>query len=461
MSVYKRCDIRGQVPTDLHPDQYRAWGQSLGNAVPGGAKFVIGGDVRFSTPALLAALGEGLVAAGADVVDLGIVPTPMVYYAKRRLRAEGCAIVTGSHHPPDENGLKWMLGHQPPASAQVDFLRRGAEQAARQPAATGGGRRSLDISYDYVAWLQETWVDARGADATIILDPMHGCWGRRARRYLQAVYPRVVFSTVRDEPDPVFRGEIPDCSRPERLEVLCDAVERHRAHLGIAFDGDGDQLALVDDRGVVLTAEEAAWVFLDSVGCELCNEPFVYDLMFSGCLPQRATQLGAIALAERSGDAFIRSRMLQSRAIFGAEVNGHYYFRALDGGDDALFAACWLIDYLAGCGRSLSELRSGCPAVYLTPDLRLPVQPADGQAIIDRVRNVWSKYPQQSADGVRVNFPDGWALVRHSVTESALTFRFEAGGDDELACLVKRFCDSIPEIGEDLWLEFELGPSDH
>lgn len=457
MSVYKPCDIRGHVPTDLNEDLYRSWGRTLGLLHSGPSKFVVGGDVRYSTPGFLAALSEGLVSTGADVVDLGIVPTPMVYYAKRRLQADGCAIVTASHNPADCNGLKWLLGDMPPTAQQVEQLRQGAENGPERDSVVGHGvRRELDVSYDYVAWLQETWLEARDAEATIVLDPMHGCWSRRARRYLQAVYPRVVFLTVRDEPDGVFFGHVPDCSRPERIEPLCAAVEHHRAHLGLAFDGDGDRIALVDDRGVALTAEEAAWIMLESFGDGLADEKFVYDLKFSEHLPRRAEQLGAEPIAERSGHAFIRTCMLQSSAVFGAEISGHYFFRALAGGDDGLFAACWIIDYLAHCGRPLSELRQSCPAVHLTPDLRLPIGPDQARAVIQQVRDIWSEYPQHTIDGVRIQFPDGWALVRQSVTEPALTFRFESTGEDQLMILVKRFCDALPGVGEDLWFEFEV-----
>ena len=386
----------------------------------------------------------------------------MVYYAKRRLQADGCAIVTASHNPPDYNGLKWMLGEYPPTAEQVERLQRDADTLDDdETPAANGDRRELDISYDYVGWLQETWLEARDAEASIVIDPMYGCWSLRARRYLQAVFPRVVFTTVRDEPDPVFFGETPDCSRPERIEPLCEAVEHQRAHLGLAFDGDGDRVAFVDDQGVALTAEEATWILLESLGDGLADEKFVYDLKFSDCLSRRAEELGAEPIGERSGHAFIRNRMLQSGAVFGAEISGHYFFRALDGGDDGLFAACWVIDYLAHSGRSLSELRQSCPNVYLTPDLRISIDPDKSQEVIQSVRRKWADYPQHTTDGVRVDFPDGWALVRQSVTEPALTFRFESHDDEQLTILVKRFCDALPEIGEELWLEFELSPGEH
>ena len=456
MSVYKPCDIRGHYPSDLSPELYRSWGRALGRQVEQGSKFVVGGDVRLSTQNLLASLIEGLSQNPIDVVDVGELPTPMVYYAKRRLKASGCAIVTASHNPPDFNGLKWMLGDTPPTPGEVELLKSEAEEASRSESSDGKGSvRSLDVSFDYVAWLQETWVEGLAAQSHIVLDPRHGCWAGRARQYLQAVFPSVIISAIHDTPDAVFGGCSPDCSRPELLDELGREVDRQRAQLGIAFDGDGDRVAFVDEQGVALSAEEATCVLLGSFGPGLENEPFVHDLKFSDRVGEAATRLGGKPLAERSGHAFIRNRMIRSGAAFGAEVSGHYFFRAIAGGDDGLFTACWLIDYLACDGRTLGQLRSRCPKVFVTPDLRVPVDPDTRSAVIRQVRSTWSEYPQSSVDGVRVDFPDGWALARSSVTEPAMTFRFEAGDADALHGLVEKFCDALPDVGDVVWLEYE------
>ncbi|MHC4177804.1 MAG: phosphohexomutase domain-containing protein [Planctomycetota bacterium] len=456
MSIYKPCDIRGNAAEELTPALYRAWGRLLGNRVEPGAKFVVGGDVRRSTPEFLAALIGGLCQSGVDVVDLGLLPTPMIHYARDRLRAAGCAIVTASHNPAEINGLKWMIGDVPPTEEDVEALRPGVETPGPQLA----GRlpttpRSLDVSFDYVAWLQETWVEAIWGQRHVVLDPMHGCWARRARRYLQAVFPQCLFSAVHDEPDAAFCGRSPDCSRPQLLEELCETVYRQRAHLGLAFDGDGDRVALVDDKGLVLSAEEATWCLLQSFGTQLRNEPFVYDLKFSDRVPEAARQLGAEPVAERSGHTFIRARMLQTGALFGAEVSGHYFFRALRGGDDGLYTACRLIAHLAQSGETLSELRRECPGVFMTPDLRVALAPERQQRVIDRVRAAWSEHPQTTIDGVRVDFPDGWALVRSSVTEPALTVRFEASDLGWLEELVRRFCGALDDVGDELWARYE------
>jgi len=456
MSIYKPCDIRGCAARELTPELYRQWGRTLGQQVEPGAKFVVGGDVRLSTPSFLAALIDGLCEAGVDLVDLGTLPTPMIYYAKQRLAAAGCAIVTASHNPADVNGLKWMVGRSPPTEDDVRSLQRGAEGRRRKSRRrTRTEPRTLDVSFDYVAWLQEVWMDTPPLARPIVLDTMYGAWACRARRYLQAIFPRTFFCAIHDTPNGVFNGHSPDCSQPDRLEALSEAVYHQRACLGIAFDGDGDRVAFVDNQGGLFSAEEATWVLLQSLAPGLSGERFVYDVKFSDRIPEAALGFGAEPLAERSGHAFIRSRMLESKARFGAEVSGHYFFRDLAGGDDGLFAACWMISHLAHwADKSVSELRRACPDVFMTPDLRVPMEAPEQPAVLDRVRRAWREYPQTEIDGVRVTFPDGWALVRGSVTEPALTFRFEAGDWDGLGRLVRRFSEALPEVGETLWARY-------
>ena len=448
MSIYKPCDIRGHVSTELNPQLYRRWGYALGKQVNDGAKFVVGGDVRLSTPELLAALIEGLCQAGADVVDLGTLPTPIIYYARRRLLADACAIVTASHNPPDFNGLKWIIGGRPPTADQMDKLRQAAEEevpsAAETPPRTS---RFLDVTFDYVACQQERWVDTPAVDRNVIVEPLNGCFAGLARRYLQAIFPRIVFSAIHDTPDPVFEGRSPDCSRSENLEALCEAVDHQRADLGIALDGDGDRAAFVDNEGNCLTAEEATCILLGSFGEELPGEAFVYDLKFSDRVAETANRLGAKTLVERSGHAFIRNRMLDEGALFGAEISGHYFYRELEGGDDGLYTVCRMIDYLSRTGKSLSELRRECPKVYVTPDLRVRVEPSEQAGVIEKVASAWAQFPQTTVDGVRVNFPHGWALVRRSVTEPVLTFRFEGDGFSELNELVWDFLRRTERLG--------------
>jgi phosphomannomutase len=460
--MYKACDIRGKVAEELTPELYRRWGAALGGSLPAGAKFVVGGDVRDSTPAFQEALLDGLCGRGIDAINLGQLPTPMVYHAKNRLKADGCAIVTGSHNPAEINGLKWLLGDDSPGPDDVQRLRELAQRPMADPnGQTRSTPRTLDISFDYVAWLQEMWVDSLRAHCHAILDPMHGCWAARARRYLNAIFPECLLSAIHDCSDARFDGYSPDCSRPERIDELCETVYRQRADLGVAFDGDGDCLALVDNEGMALTAEEAAWVLLQTFGPQLRGDRFVYDLKFSDRIREAAESAGAEAICERSGHTFLRARMRRSGALFGAELTGHYFFRELDGGDDPMMAACRLIAYLAESGRTLSELRRACPTAFITPDLRLAVNGDGGLRVIQQVRQAWSEHPQTTIDGVRVEMPGGWALVRQSVTEQALTFRFESADWHGLEHLVGRFCQLLPELGPQLWTRYKTAMGTH
>jgi len=458
LSIYKPCDIRGHAATELSAALYTSWGRVLGRRVGARQRFPVGGDVRRSTPEFLEAFIAGLVASAVDVVELGILPTPMIYFAKRHLEgAAGCAIVTASHNPDEINGLKWMIGNRPPGEDDVAALQRAVETpGAESPDRPQGTRRRLDVSADYLRWLKQRWSRQRyPPQFHVVLDPLHGCWAGRARPYLEAVFPQARFSAIHDTPRPDFGGRTPDCSRREQRQELCREVRRLGADLGIAFDGDGDRVAFVDAEGIPLSAEETTYVFLHSFGTELSCQPFVYDLKFSDCVSEAAAQLGAQPIAERSGHAFIRNRMLQSGALFGAEISGHYFFGPLEGGDDGLYAACRLIGQLARSRKTLADLRRASPAVFLTPDLRLPIPPQDHGRVIEQVRAAWSQYPQTTIDGVRVDFPDGWALTRASVTEAAMTFRFESSGWPALDQLVRRFCDALLQSGDELWRRYQ------
>jgi len=457
VTVYKPCDIRGDAAKELTPALYRSWGRCLGRRLAPGTPFLVGGDVRESTPGFVEALIEGLRQAGMAVVDLGIVPTPMIHFAKRQGYGPACAIVTASHNPPQINGLKWMVGDLPPTEDDVQRLKTDAETDSRpHDRAPAGSRRGLDVSSEYQQWLTSVWQDeSLPVTCRVVLDPGNGCWAGRARAYLMRVFPEARFSPIHDRPDGRFPERDPDCARPQQLARLSQAVSKAQADLGIAFDGDGDRVAFVDNQATPLTAEEATWVLLNSFSSGLKDEAFVYDIKFSDRMAEAVRSEGGRALAERSGHAFIRTRMIRSRALFGAEISGHYFYRELAGGDDGLFTACRMITCLARCGKTLASLRKACPPIFMTPDLRLAVEGGDQQKVIERVRLVFQEYPQSSVDGVRVEFPQGWALIRSSVTEAGLTCRFEGDSPEGLHQVVKDFCARMPALGAELYERYE------
>ena len=455
MNVYKPCDIRGDAAEELSPALYRSWGRVLGEKLDPGACFVVGGDVRQSTPVFLAALIEGLCQAGMQVLDTGIVPTPMVYFARRFLRAHGCAVVTASHSPPPVNGLKWMVGDRPPRETEVQSLKEGSERggvSARPP----GSARKLDMVPEYDAWLRQTWHRETGAPSgRVVLDPGNGCWAGYCLPSLQQVFPGMGFIAIHDRRDGAFPDRDPDCARPAHLEALAEKVHREDADLGIAFDGDGDRVAFVDDEGQALTAEQATWVLLHSFGEALRDRHFVYDIKFADFVPETAGQLAALPVVQKSGHAFIRTLMIEKKALFGAEISGHYFYQTLEGGDDGLFTACRMINFLAEEKKSLSALRRACPPVWMTPDLRLRDTEKTLQDVMQRFQTAFSHCPQTSVDGIRVDFSDGWALLRKSVTEAAITCRFEGTTQSSLERIVGEVCARLGASGRRLYQLYE------
>jgi len=456
MSVYQPCDIRGPV-SELSPALYRRWGQSLGRRLGEGERIVVGGDVRRSTPAFKAALIDGLCKAGLRVTDLGVLPTPMVYFAKRRLRAAACAIVTASHNPPDINGLKWMIGELPVQEWEVEALRGDAEAGAPLPARRPGSVETYDTAADYTAWLPTVpFFSDVSPSLRVVFDPGNGCWSRRAAAYAMRVFPRLHVEAIHDDEDGSFPHRSADVARSEFLSKLRATVVECKADLGVAFDGDGDRVAFVDGEGHGLFAEEATWVLMLSFWQAFRDRAFVYDIKFSDRMAEGVRALGGQPHMERSGHAFIRRRMLDEGAIFGAEISGHYFYGDLAGGDDGLYSALRMIAHLAHVEGSLAAQRRTCPIITMTPDLRLPCDAATQAAMLEQVQSAFRAYPQITIDGIRIDFPDGWALVRRSVTEAALTFRFEGTNQQALDRLVREFCDRVSLVGEELWKKYRI-----
>lgn len=453
--VYRAGHIRGKASIELSAEHYRTWGVALGRQLPRRSKFLIAGDVRSSSGEYTAALAEGLGRAGLDVVDLGVLPPPVVDYARRRLQAAGWAVVTGGNAPAEYNGLKWMLGGQPGTEGQARTLRHALRSVPRVGRRRPGQARSLDVTYDYVAWLQERFMDVPSSGRHVVLDPMHGAWACRSRRYLQAVFPHIVFSAIHDEPNGAFGGGVPDCSRPELLEALAREVEHQGACLGIAFDGDGDRVAFVDDQGTVLTAEETIWAFVQSFGEAWPARAFVYDWRLAPQLAEAASALGAHPVAERSDHASLYRRMVQRKALLGAGLGGRYFFGELGGADDALFAACWMIGFLACRGTVLSEVRRQCPRLFCTPELRVPLPPARHASVLARLRQKGTPCNPLRCEGVRVEFPRGWLAARSDRAEGVLGFRFGAPDWLALDTLVWEVAEALPEIGHRLWPSYQ------
>ena len=315
---------------------FRRFGVALGTLIPKGGQFLISADSTVADPFM-----DGLHFSGAAVIDLGLLPGPMVYYAARRINADGLAMITGV----GSVGIQWLIGDTVPNSNQVETLKNllSRNDSFPVPKPKSFEPRFLDVSNDYVAWLQNTWFDSPGKKMHVVLETCGGPWTGRARRFLQAVFPQIVFSEVSDEHDP-FRA-------------IAKEVDLTRAEPGFILGPDGGQITAVDGYGIPYTTEELNRLLLESFGASLHGEIFLHDAQCPPSVLAKATGFGATAQEVPADDASFRRAMAETSAIFGADSAGHHYFRAICGINDALFTACWLLDYLAHSDRTLAQCR--------------------------------------------------------------------------------------------------------
>lgn len=429
MSIFKACDIRGAYPAELDEALFGALGRAIGSLLRERhprPEVLVAGDVRLSTPPLRQALAEGLASTGCRVADLGMAPTPVAYFAARRLRPHGLAIVTASHNPPGDNGLKLAFGELPITESDIERVERAI---AEQRFATGHGSiRPLAIEDDYAAWLAHSARPGNGL--RIVLDCGNGTYSALAPRVLRALGYQAIelFCT----PDGRFPNRSPNPSAPGSLAALCAAVAAHRAAIGVALDGDGDRVAVVDDSARPLTGDQAIILLAQHIlalqsSSSLVPRPHkvVLDIKCSKAVLDAITAFGAQPLLERSGHAFIRARMRAEDALFGGELSGHFFYRELEGGDDGLYSILRLAELANAAPEAISALVDAMPHYATTPDIRVPYPAPDGPSRIEQIAQAATGQVLR-LDGVRVTYPDGWGLARCSVTEPVLTFRFEA-----------------------------------
>ena len=441
MSIFKACDIRGVYGEDLTEREMERLGQALGTMAHAG-EVILGGDVRESTPALKASAARGLTATGAKVVDIGIVPTPALYFAADRAKPAAAAMVTASHNPPEFNGLKFVIGEDVTGPDTVGELEK---LASAGTFLEGKGRlETLDIlsKYeDFVCHTATRWA-THDRRLRVVVDAGNGCYSEIAPRVLARLGLDVapLFCDI----DGCFPNRDPNPAVGS-LSALQAAVVDAAADMGVAFDGDGDRAVFVDELGRVVAGEHTACLLASDI---LRKEPggkVVYDLKSTSALAERVADAGGVALMERSGYAFIKTRMRQERAVLGAEVSGHFFYGFLNGRDDGLLTTTYVAAIVAAANQSLGEMVAELPHYAITPDIRIPLDAGKVAETLAAIRAAATGRVIE-LDGVRIDYEDGWGLARASVTEPLITLRFEARTDKQLRAVVQRFLAPVPEL---------------
>ncbi|HAI58738.1 MAG TPA: phosphomannomutase [Xanthomonadaceae bacterium] len=431
-SIFRAYDIRGVVGSTLSADVARLIGRAIGALMKekGLRGIAVGRDGRLSSPDMARALIDGLRMSGIDVTDVGMVPTPVAYFAAHELRLGSAIAVTGSHNPPDYNGFKIVVdGETLSGSAISDLYVRIAE--GRMPVAERrGDLDTVDIGQAYIDRIAgDIQIERR---LRVVVDAGSGVAGDLGPRLLEAIGADV--ETLYCDIDGSFPFHHPDPSDPHNLEDLVQAVQRAGADLGLAFDGDGDRLGVVTKHGEMIYPDRLLMLFAADVLERNPGAAIIYDVKCSGHLAGFVLRHGGSPLMWKTGHSLIKAKMKETAAELAGEMSGHFFFKERwYGFDDGLYAAARLLEILATRAEEPEEVFAELPKAVSTPELKIAMQEGEPHAFIEAfVASARFEGARVSTiDGVRADWPDGWGLVRASNTTPILVLRFEA--DDEAA----------------------------
>jgi len=446
--IFRAYDIRGIAGRTLTPDVVRAVGRGLGSMAP---RFAVGRDGRASGPQLADALCDGLQASGADVVDIGVAPTPLTYFAAHQLGTSSCVSVTGSHNPPEYNGLKMVVEGHTLSGEEIQDLRRRIE---RQEFRVGSGRRErVSVLEAYTARIAGDVKLAR--PMRIAVDCGNGVAGMAA----PGLYRRLGCE-VRElfcEVDGSFPNHHPDPSRPENLADLIAAVKAGDCELGLAFDGDGDRLGVVTREGDIIYPDRQLMLFAADVLARNPGAQIIYDVKCTRLLAPWIERHGGRPLIWKTGHSLIKAKLAETGAPLAGEMSGHTFFKERwYGFDDALYSGARLLEILsrsADPGRVLREL----PDAPSTPELNWKLAEGEPHALVAKLQAA-RPFPGAKSvltiDGVRAEYSDGFGLARASNTTPVIVLRFEADTDSALQRIKREFRAALQPLKPDAPLPF-------
>ncbi len=444
----REYDIRGIVGKTLHPADAFAIGRAFGSVVAGqgGRRVAVGYDGRLSSPELEPELVRGLIESGMEVLRIGCGPTPMLYFAAVTLGTDGGVMVTGSHNPAEYNGFKMMLGGKPFFGKQIQDL--GARAAAGEfVTAESGGAVQVDVSSDYIARLISDW-DGGDRILKVVWDNGNGAAGEVLQR-LVASLPGT-HTILNGQIDGRFPAHHPDPTVPKNLAQLIEAVCEKGADLGIAFDGDADRIGAVDGQGNILAGDQLLVILARDVLRDHPGATIIADVKASQVLFDEIARAGGVPLMWRTGHSLIKAKMAETGAPLAGEMSGHIFFAdKWYGFDDALYAAVRLLGIVARMAGSLVDVRAALPHVINTPELRFDCDDERKFGVVEEVaaRLKAAGAAVSDIDGVRVNTPDGWWLLRASNTQAVLVARAEAADEAGLERLKAALAAQLQESG--------------
>jgi len=429
-TIFREYDIRGVAEVDLASPDIEVLGRAIGTYLGrrGATTVNLGRDCRLSSERLRDALAKGLVGAGSQVTDIGVVPTPVLYHSVFRMKAEGAVMITGSHNPSEYNGFKVMHGASTIYGAEIQELWKLIE--AGDLASGAGSIRIADATVDYIEDVASRIRLSRRVK--VVFDAGNGTAGPVLHQILSRL--NCDSTELFFDMDGRFPNHHPDPTVEKYLAHLVAAVREQKAELGIAFDGDADRIGAVDENGNVIWGDLLMLIYAREILTRKPGATFIGEVKCSQVLYDGIRKLGGNPIMWRTGHSLIKAKMKETKAELAGEMSGHIFFAdRYYGFDDAMYAACRLLEIVAASGRPLSAQLEGVPKTIVTPEIRVDCPDELKFEVVQRVVDHFKKTREViDVDGARVLFDHGWGLVRASNTQPVLVLRFEATNSDLL-----------------------------
>ncbi len=454
-SIFKTYDIRGIVGEGINEDTFIVIGKAIGSEAleQKHPRIVVGRDGRLSSDSLAKALIDGILASGCSVIDIGRVPTPLLYFACEELGTKSGVMVTGSHNPAEYNGLKIVLAGKTLSGPDFQVLYQRIEQ---DDFSTGKGTlNEANVVDNYIKRIVDDVKTTRSIK--IVVDCGNGIAGAVAPRLLREFGCEVI--ELHCEVDGSFPNHNPNPSQEENLQDLVAAVQQHEAELGLAFDGDGDRLGVVDANGQPIWPDRLLVMFAQDILSREPDATIIYDVKSTNLLEESITRSGGTAIMSPSGYSIIKNKMQETGAKLAGEMSGHIFFsERWFGFDDGLYAACRLLEFLSNdpLERTPTEVFSALPYRESTSEILLEMNDGESEQFVEQLVSEAS-FPGAeiiTIDGLRADYPHGWGLVRASNTMPGMTLRFEANSADELEQIKQQFKQQMLQVKPSMTLSF-------
>ncbi|MBT8765929.1 phosphomannomutase/phosphoglucomutase [Metapseudomonas boanensis] len=452
-SIFRAYDIRGVVGDTLTTETAYWVGRAIGSEslARGEPNVSVGRDGRLSGPELVQSLIQGLVDCGCQVTDVGMVPTPVLYYAANVLAGKSGVMLTGSHNPPDYNGFKIVVAGETLANEQITALHT---RIKNNDLASGTGRvEQVEILDRYFSQIRDDIAMAR--QMKVVVDCGNGVAGVIAPQLIEALGCTVI--PLYCDVDGTFPNHHPDPGKPENLVDLIAKVKEENADLGLAFDGDGDRVGVVTNAGTIIYPDRLLMLFAKDVVSRNPGADIIFDVKCTRRLTSLISGYGGRPVMWKTGHSLIKKKMKETGALLAGEMSGHIFFKERwFGFDDGIYSAARLLEILSQEKQDAEQVFATFPSDISTPEINITVTDENKFRLIERLQQEasWGEANLTTLDGVRVDYPKGWGLVRASNTTPVLVLRFEADSEEELERIKQVFRSQLNAIAPELTLPF-------